>query len=223
MVDFRGVRGSASFYFIRHGESEGNRAGVIQGLSPSPLTDKGREQARKAGAWFRPRGIQLVLSSPLGRAEQTARIIAEEAHVSDVRLIAELSEIDTGVFSNVSFEQARATYPDAWIAFHQKSWEGVPGAEKIDGLVARSEAAWRTILSFRGQGKTNILCVSHGGFLQWLIRVTLGVEHGWMPLIATSANCGVSLLEVDNHELAKDAYSYYAAWTMINAAADGAP
>lgn len=213
VVDFHSVRGSAHFYFTRHGESEGNRVGIMQGRSASPLTDMGREQAREAGAWFASRGIQVILCSPLERAAETARIIARETGVTDLRYFPELSEIDTGVFSNLTMEEARAKLPDAWDGFSRLSWQGVPGAEKIAGLVPRAEAAWGRVLACYGEGKSAILSVTHSGFLQWIIRVTLGVDSSWMPLISTSLNCGISLLRANN----TDERSYFASWTLLNA------
>lgn len=135
MIDFQSLGGSASFYFTRHGESEGNRDGIMQGRTPSTLTDKGRAQARQAGLWFRPRGIKTIVSSPLARAGQTARIIADETGVSDLRFLDELVEIDTGIFSNLTRAEARAKYPEAWLSFTRESWEGVPGSEKIEEIL----------------------------------------------------------------------------------------
>ncbi len=82
MVDLRLFDGAADLYFLRHGESRGNKDGVIQGRNHSHLTENGREQARAAGAWFRGKSIDIILTSPLARAEQTARIIGETAGIA---------------------------------------------------------------------------------------------------------------------------------------------
>ena len=76
-VDLRWFGGTADFYFIRHGESEANRDGVIQGRAPSRLTDTGAEQARQAGEWFRPgaldHGPQLPAPAGLRDRAQSSR------------------------------------------------------------------------------------------------------------------------------------------------------
>jgi broad specificity phosphatase PhoE len=215
MIDFHSIHGEAGFYFTRHGESEGNRAGIMQGRTPSTLTERGGEQARETGRWFRSRGIDIILSSPLARALQTAHIIGEEAGIPDVRSMEELTEIDTGIFSELTFDEARARFPDAWMEFQRLGWEGVPGAEKARSLAARAEAAWGRLFALFAENRRNILCVSHSGFLQWIIRSTLGLQT-WMPLISTSGNCGITHLRVANAPLDGGGHSYYVNWTMIN-------
>jgi broad specificity phosphatase PhoE len=215
MVDFQPIRGTADFFFIRHGESEGNRDGIIQGRSPSALTEKGRAQAREAGEWMRERNLDLILCSPLARAEQTARIIAEAAGVSEVRAVTDLVELDTGVFSDLTFEQARLGLPEAWRDFERMSWAGVPGAESVKSLTARAESVWRLLIGLHAGGKRSVLSVAHFGIIQWIIRTTLGCTS-WMPLLSPKGNCAVSHLRVDNLPLNGGGFSYYASWLLIN-------
>ena len=73
-----GLAGPTTFYFVRHGESEGNVAGKMQGHLDHPLTDLGRDQARATGEWFAAAdvAVQRVFASPLKRAFETAAILA---------------------------------------------------------------------------------------------------------------------------------------------------
>jgi broad specificity phosphatase PhoE len=215
MVDFRTVRGTVDFIFMRHGESEANRDGVMQGRLPSRLTDTGREQARETGRVLSKRPPDAVLASPLTRARETAEIIAEAAGTRGVVLCDELMETDTGIFTGLTREQIQARLPKEWAGFMRGGWETVPGAEKIAGLTARAHAAWARLIALAADGKKNILCVSHTGFLQWIIRSTMGLE-AWMPLIDVSRHCGVSLLHVDNKELEDGGRSHYASWKAVN-------
>jgi len=67
--------------FVRHGEAQGNRDGVVMGARLDlPLTEKGREDARETAAVLRGSGFEIdhVVSSPLVRALETAKIIVEE-------------------------------------------------------------------------------------------------------------------------------------------------
>ncbi len=66
-------------YFIRHGESEFNKANVWAGSSDTPLTAKGRKQAKQAGLQAKKSGLafDVVVSSPLSRAHDTAKHVAE--------------------------------------------------------------------------------------------------------------------------------------------------
>jgi broad specificity phosphatase PhoE len=214
-VDLRSFGGTADFYFVRHGESEANRDGVVQGRAPSRLTDTGREQARQAGEWFRARALTMVLSSPLRRAFETAAIIAEVTGAGAVETVEELTEIDTGIFSGLSFDQAQRTHPEAWMAFQRESWEGVPQAERIEQLLGRAEAAWARLVGLAREGTRSVLCVTHSGFLQWIIRATLG-GRTWMPLLSGTGNCNVSHLRVTNTEQGDGSVGHLATWLLIN-------
>jgi broad specificity phosphatase PhoE len=216
MPDLRDFPGTADFYFIRHGQSESNRDGIIQGRDPSRLTEEGRGQARAAGAWFAARSLDLVLTSPLARAAETAAIIGAECGAPVVS-VPELIELDTGIFTGLSFAEAEKRHPESWRAFLGQSWEGVPEAESIQELLQRAELAWGRLSALAGEGKRRLLCVSHGGFLQWVIKSTQG-GRSWMPLFGAMGNCAVSHLQVTNTRLAENRRGHHAAWLLINAA-----
>lgn len=178
------------FFIARHGQSVGNAKGVIQGLTDYPLDEAGREQAAALGAWLRDRGIVACAASPLSRARETAEIAAEAADLPPPGFDPVFRELDTGAFSDLSMEEIRARFPAEHAAFERLSWEGVPGAERVAGLAARARLAWARLRDLANSSGGNVLCVSHGGFIQWLVRVTFGLEDSWMPLVPTG-NCGV--------------------------------
>jgi probable phosphoglycerate mutase len=64
-------------WVMRHGETEWNTKGLLQGHADSPLTARGAAQARSAGELLRAAGIRRLIASDLGRARQTAAIVAE--------------------------------------------------------------------------------------------------------------------------------------------------
>ncbi len=217
MVNLRLFDGTADLYFLRHGESQGNQDGVIQGRNHSHLTETGREQARTAGEWFRDKSIELILTSPLARASETARILGREAGIPRVEIAEELMEIDTGVFSGRSFAEARDMHPGEWDSFQRESWEGVPDAERIESLLGRAELLWEKLCTLVAHGTRRVLCVTHSGFLQWIMRSTIG-GAAWMPLLPASENCGVTQLRIANSRGPTGSPWHYAAWTMINQA-----
>jgi len=85
------------FIFVRHGQSQANADGIIADET-SPLTDKGCEQAQETGSKLQTLRIMTIVSSPLLRARQTAKIIADELDIDDYRIqiIDELRERDLG-------------------------------------------------------------------------------------------------------------------------------
>ncbi|MGO2051358.1 histidine phosphatase family protein [Glutamicibacter sp. 287] len=83
--------------FVRHGETEWNRAGRLQGRSDLPMNDNGRRQAQQAGMELAATGAwDAVVSSPLFRARQSAQLIADLLAVPRVQEFPELMERDYG-------------------------------------------------------------------------------------------------------------------------------
>lgn len=76
-----------TIYFIRHGESQANLEGVYAGWNDTPLTDKGRDQARKAAESAKHLGIQKIISSDLERAYETAKIVADDIGIAQDQIV----------------------------------------------------------------------------------------------------------------------------------------
>lgn len=203
MIDFREVMGKGSFYFLRHGASEGNSTGVLQGRGDYPLAASGRGQARRAARWFRRRPIDRILTSPLARARSTAEIVAAELGGPPVEVREELTELDIGIFTGLTMAEARARHPREWGRFQRESWEGVPGAERIGALLERAGRLWSFLAEALRSGDGHVLSVTHSGTLQWIIKATLG-QRQWMPIFPIG-NCGVSLFQIDNRRRAEAA------------------
>ena len=103
---------------VRHGESEWNRAGRIQGQADSPLTELGSEQARAIGRYLRGQldiGLLRMYSSPLARARQTAAIIAEHIGYDTglIRVDEQLNDFDQGDISGTyGWDTVAKNYPE---------------------------------------------------------------------------------------------------------------
>jgi len=67
--------GTTRILFVRHGETTWNREGRIQGWASTPLTGRGRDQARTTGVYLRDCGVERVLASDLRRTQETARLL----------------------------------------------------------------------------------------------------------------------------------------------------
>jgi len=229
MTDFRSLTGRHNFYFLRHGESMGNDAGVLQGRRDYPLSPRGQQQALQAALWFADKGIARILSSPLLRGRQTADLIASALGVPQVEEHPGLSELDIGIFTGLTVEQASRQHPAAWRRFQLRSWEAVPRAERVRSLARRAEGLWLRLEQLARDGAGDLLCVTHSGILQWLVKVTFG-QRCWMPLVPMS-NCAISLFSVDNRSLPQGAdrpagaertespgrpLRHYCEWSLLN-------
>lgn len=216
---FACLKRPTDFYLMRHGESEGNAAGRIQGRSDFPLCENGRAQARAAAAWLRERGIGLVLASPLARAYETASIVSSALGLAEPQAEPLLVELDTGVFSGLSMAEIRERYPEDYARFKARSWAGVSGAESMASLESRAIGAWRRMRDLAARGEGQVLAVSHGGTLQWLVRACFGCRS-WLPILPTG-NCAVYRLSV---EPAPGAGAPFVQWRELNErAAAGLP
>ena len=213
MVDFRTMNGRGEFYFIRHGVSQGNDAGIIQGRHDYPLSADGQAQALSTAHWFKDKNIACILTSPLQRARETAEIMAGELGLGPVRVDENLNELDTGLFTGMTPAECRDRYPEEWKSFQRLSWDGVTGAESIEDLCLRAAAFWQTLAGLYRGGKKNLLAVTHSGILQWVVKVTFG-QKDWMPLVPMS-NCCINQFTLDNN-LESEIVRYYYLWTRLN-------
>lgn len=185
----------ATFYILRHGQSEGNATMTFQGRLDYPLDATGVAQAKAAAAWFEDKKIDAVVSSPMKRAAVTASTVAAACGLPEPLFLPSLVEVDVGLFSGVDMETARSRHPEIFGRFQNTSWDAVPGAENSVSMYARAVESWIAMRDLASKGARNIVCVSHGGLIQWLIRCTFG-SRTWLPLIP-AANCGISRYDVE--------------------------
>jgi len=129
-----------------------------------------------------------VVSSPLKRASETAAIVAESCGTRP-ETNELFREIDTGLFTGHGWDECASRYPDIFAEFEARSWDAVPGAESSESLYERAMAAWEALRDLASGSGGRIAAVSHGGFLQWMVRATFG-SRSWMPLFSI-ANCGI--------------------------------
>lgn len=150
-------------YLMRHGESEWNAEGRLQGRLDSPLTARGRAQAQHLAGLVAGAGA-LRISSPQGRALQTAGIVFGDAgFTTDDRLC----EIDIGPFAGQRGEDLRAAHPDLFAPPRLGWYDRIPGAEGYAGLAARCRAFLNSL-----DGPAVI--VTHGITLRMLRLLAMG-------------------------------------------------
>ena len=150
---------------VRHGESEWNREGRVQGQFDSPLTEMGVVQAKSVSRYLS--GVLLnhplkIYTSPLERASETASIIAEELQYPKEKIIIEqrLNDFNLGVIAGTyGWEKVAEMYPDlARMRLQDPLRFHPPGGE----CGADFEARLRSFLDdLQDDGITNLL-VSHG-------------------------------------------------------------
>jgi probable phosphoglycerate mutase len=122
-------------YLVRHGETEWSRSGQHTGRTDIPLTDVGREQAVELGKRLRGHDFGLILTSPLSRAADTARIAGFGDAVRD----DDLMEWDYGEFEGRTTDDIRESLP-GWTIW-AGPWRGGETADdvgaRVDRVIAR--------------------------------------------------------------------------------------
>ena len=104
-------------YITRHGETEWNLQGRVQGSKDSDLTNKGKEQATKLRKYLEGTSIDVIFSSSSGRAYNTARIIAENREIDIIKSDG-LKEMHLGIWEGKSFDSIKEDYKE----MHETFW-----------------------------------------------------------------------------------------------------
>lgn len=168
-----------TIYYLRHGETEWNVLGRLQGTRDIPLNARGRGQAAQAGGIladiFRREGRDKAdlayVSSPLGRARQTMELARGrlDLPVADYGLDDRLREIGYGRWEGLTLAESEAADPDVYARRLADKWTvGPDGGETYADVQARVRA-WYDDL------RTDTVAVAHGGTCRALM-VSLGLE-----------------------------------------------
>jgi broad specificity phosphatase PhoE len=127
----------SSLFLIRHGETDWNVAGRYQGQLDPPLNRRGLEQAAELASKLAAHALDLLYSSPLQRAAQTARIIASRLEIP-LYLDARLMEIHQGAWQGRLRAEIERHYPDLFRRWEAEPWEASPpGGERLDQVQER--------------------------------------------------------------------------------------
>lgn len=199
-----GTKGSETvIVLMRHGQTEHNHKGIFQGRLDAKLDKTGIAQAESAAralsAGLFGRALDAIYTSPLSRACQTADIVADALGTEAVRM-PWLMEIDCGLISGLSVDEARIRFPVEMDRFSEGWWtrkypEGQSHAdyERENVLPALNRLA--TVHS----GKT-VLAVTHGGFIRTAVLNCLGLINERPFLNQRLDNCGFTTIEVSKEE-----------------------
>jgi broad specificity phosphatase PhoE len=158
-------------YYVRHGLTQGNIDEAFSGQIETPLTEVGKRQAVERGQAMKKNGtkIDLIISSPLSRAQHTARLIAKEIGypVDRIEVNPLFLERNFGVLEGTPNSDF---FKDKTI----QDLDKVEGAETVEDLHNRAHEALRYLRSI---DHNNILVVSHGTFGRALNRAVNNLPH----------------------------------------------
>lgn len=174
----------------RHGETEENVAGIIQGHLPGKLSANGINQVKKVALRLQGEKIDFIYSSDLNRAANTAKEIAKYHPNTKIEFVENLRERNLGEF------QGRKKSEFGWDAKVQKVTFIEPkNGETMEEVYKRAESFLHEIL--HKHHNDSVLFVCHGGVGKALVAVITGKSHTEMKLVESLQNTSISTFEID--------------------------
>ena len=184
---------STRILLVRHGETDWNATGRIQGHSDTPLNAAGRLQARRAAQRLAREPVRALYSSDLARAFETAIIIGAPLGLTVVAS-RQLRERQYGEWEGLTAAEIQARYPEQFTMWRARSTEfAPPQGETVRQLLTRALAELQTIA--RRHLNEMVVVVTHGGFCYVLINHILGSVNGDRREF-TIGNASIHTLEV---------------------------
>ena len=232
---------AVEIYITRHGETQENIAGILQGWLDGTLSEQGRQQSEDLGKRLKKMGLvfDAIYSSDLGRARETAEIIkAQMGYERPVEYCFELRERDNGMLNTKTIKEVNGDISllEMKAMLHCDEYEQMhPCVEKRGSVMARAEKfarenifSWFTgkngqgdgSLRQHGPGKTRqsnnakILVVGHGFSNSYLIKELLG-EHDNIQF-HRQENCGLYHIYLKSQGHALMQYSYGAPLVTVS-------
>ena len=182
--------------FIRHGEARGNVERRFHGHFDSALTDNGRRQIMLLAKRLENEPIDVIYSSDLQRAIDTAREVAKLKHL-DINIDPNLREIFGGDWEDVPWDDLPVNFSESY-----EHWLTEPHLLKMPGGESMLEFQMRVKMAVRGiieknRGE-NILIATHGTVIKVLVCGYLGMELSEMPSMKWYDNASVTIVDVDD-------------------------
>jgi 2,3-bisphosphoglycerate-dependent phosphoglycerate mutase len=182
-------------YLVRHGQSAGNAEGRFGGHGPTPLSELGQQQAALAAHSLAKEKINVIYSSDLLRAVQTAEPLAKLLNI-EINPTVDFRERHVGVLEGLTFDEARTQYPKDYFALvNREVAHIITSGESYRQLLDRTtETLNRILRKHRGE---RIVIFAHTGTICFLTLYLLGAIHRRTrntPWLVTS-NCGINRFE----------------------------
>ena len=192
-----------NIYFTRHGETEWNKIGKIQGWLDSPLTDDGMKMGKNLSEEVKNIKFDKVYSSDLGRAFETAKLIVPEENIIKTEL---LREIDVAEWSGHLFTEAEEINRLAYDYYfnHPEKYTRENGESFYD-LIERVENFFKKYVY--NSDDENILVVSHGITIIAMFNImeNIPVEKFWTNRVRRNGEFNIAKYENQRFEIIKKA------------------
>lgn len=212
-------------YIIRHGETRLNVKGCLQGWIDEPLNQNGRDLALETGEGLKEIHFDLIITSPLQRARETAKLVTEasQKRFGEIPVLEDdrLKEINWGSWDTLGCLEHNFAVPcENYNTFFTDAYhfEGAPDGESVMDVCDRTADFYRELIANPEYQDKTILISTHGCAMRamlWSVyRDTTDFWHGHVPY-----NCAVNIVEVKDGQsilLADDKIFYDPALCIDN-------
>ena len=142
---------------LRHGETDWNNLGKLQGRDDIPLNIAGIEQVNEAAKYLKKFKWDIIITSPLSRAKMSAEIISKE--IGNIKILEEIDfiERDYGKASGMTFDEIKLSFPDG-------KWTGIEQYEKLQDRTINA-----LIKYTKEYDGNDIIIISHGGAINSIL------------------------------------------------------
>jgi 2,3-bisphosphoglycerate-dependent phosphoglycerate mutase len=159
---------------LRHGQSQWNLENRFTGWEDVPLTELGREEARRAGKLLRESGIRLAFAftSELVRAQETLSIVLEELGTGDLPIERSqaLNERHYGDLQGLNKAETAQKFGDEQVHIWRRSYDvAPPGGESLKDTAARTLPYFAASIAPQLQAGHNVLVSAHGNSLRSIV------------------------------------------------------
>lgn len=186
-------------YITRHGETEWNKEGRMQGWKNSNLTEDGIKNAKKLGKRLKHVDFDCIYCSPLGRAVDTAKYIRQDKK-TEIVLVDSLKEMGFGKWEGMEQERIMEFYPTEYFNFWNKPhlYNPIEG-ESFEELFERVKDVLNQTI--RNSAGGNILIVSHAVVIKVIYSIIKGhpLEELWGPPFLQGTS--LTIIEVEDNEI----------------------
>ena len=163
----------------RHGETVWKTEGRTHGQLDSSLSEKGKGQVRELALQLRAETFGLILSSSLGRARQSAEILAHELDIREMRTTDYLVEQGEGAFEGLTRTEQQRLFPQCFDGEGHVIADSIPGSERIVEFRNRILEGLREIQACAES--IDVLVVTHSGVMQVIFDLISGERQPNTP------------------------------------------
>ena len=189
-------------YIVRHGETDANRNGILQGQIDNPLNKNGIKLAEITGDAMKGIKFDAAYSSPLVRAKLTARIILEHSGNSGIPVFYDdrLMEVNVGEYEGVDIKPESSKLPPEVISsiyYDFMRYQGYPGGESAYDVINRTQEFLKELAA---KDHECVLVSMHGCALRGMLNMFYeNKEDFWQGRVPY--NLAVNVVEVKDGEM----------------------